>query len=88
MEALILSCGTGGGHNAAGRAIEEELLRLGHKAVMLNPYNLAGEKLPRRVDGAYIKLATDAPGAFGFIYSLGRLCAGCPALRRYTGQTV
>lgn len=46
MEALILSCGTGGGHNAAGRAIEEELLRLGHKAVMLNPYNLAGEKLP------------------------------------------
>ena len=25
MEALILSCGTGGGHNAAGAAIAEEL---------------------------------------------------------------
>lgn len=81
MEALILSCGTGGGHNAAGRAIEEELLRLGHKAVMLNPYNLAGEKLPRRVDGAYIKLATDAPGAFGLMYSLGE------AVRRLPGSS-
>ena len=24
MDALILSCGTGGGHNAAGAAIKEE----------------------------------------------------------------
>lgn len=71
MEALILSCGTGGGHNAAGKAIKEELTLRGHNAVMINPYNLAGEKLPKRVDGAYIKLATDAPRAFGLMYSLG-----------------
>ena len=50
MEALILSCGTGGGHNAAGKAIEDELILRGHKAVMINPYNLAGDKLPKRVD--------------------------------------
>lgn len=30
MEALILSCGTGGGHNAAGYAVKEELERRGH----------------------------------------------------------
>lgn len=81
MEALILSCGTGGGHNAAGKAIEEELILRGHKAVMINPYNLAGDKLPKRVDGAYIKLATDAPNAFGLMYSLGE------AVRRLPGSS-
>lgn len=81
MEALILSCGTGGGHNAAGKAIEEELVLRGHKAVMINPYNLAGDKLPKRVDGAYIKLATDAPNAFGLMYSLGQ------AVRRLPGSS-
>ena len=40
MEALILSCSTGGGHNAAARAVKEELLRRGHNAVMLDPYTL------------------------------------------------
>lgn len=78
MEALILSCGTGGGHNAAGKAIKEELTLRGHKAVMLNPYNLAGEKLPKRVDEAYIKLATDAPSAFGLMYSLGEAVRRLP----------
>lgn len=81
MEALILSCGTGGGHNAAGKAIEDELILRGHKAVMINPYNLAGDKLPKRVDGAYIKLATDAPNAFGLMYSLGQ------AVRRLPGSS-
>ena len=37
MKALILSCGTGGGHNAAGRAIKEELERRGDPVLMLNP---------------------------------------------------
>ncbi len=80
MEALILSCGTGGGHNAAGKAIKEELTLRGHNAVMINPYNLAGEKLPKRVDGAYIKLATDAPRAFGLMYSLGEAVRQLPGL--------
>ena len=38
MEALILSCGTGGGHNSAGIAVKEELLLRGHHVTMLNPY--------------------------------------------------
>ena len=38
MEALILSCGTGGGHNAAGYAVKEELERRGHNVKMLDPY--------------------------------------------------
>ena len=44
MDALILSCGTGGGHDAAGSAVAEELINRGHHAVMLNPYTLQSEQ--------------------------------------------
>ena len=57
MEALILSCGTGGGHNAAGAAVCEALTRRGHHAWMLNPFTLKSEKLAGRIDNTYIKVA-------------------------------
>lgn len=88
MEALILSCGTGGGHNAAGKAIKEELTLRGHNAVMINPYNLAGEKLPKRVDGAYIKLATDARALLDLCIRWAKRFASCPASLLYTGPMV
>ena len=31
MKALILSCNTGGGHNAAGHAMKEAYERAGHR---------------------------------------------------------
>ena len=40
MDALILSCGTGGGHNSAGEAIEQSLFARGHRVTKLNPYLL------------------------------------------------
>ena len=40
MDALILSCGTGGGHDAAGKAVYEEMKKQGHQVTMLNPYTL------------------------------------------------
>ena len=30
MDALILTCGTGGGHNSAAKAVKEEMERRGH----------------------------------------------------------
>ncbi|MGN1180183.1 MAG: glycosyltransferase [Suilimivivens sp.] len=71
MKILILSCSTGGGHNAAGKAVKEQLEREGHEAVMLDPFSLAGEKTARRVGNTYIKVASKLPGLFGFIYKLG-----------------
>lgn len=71
MDALILSVGTGGGHNAAGYAIKEELLRRGHHAVMMNPYDLKGKRLSKIVDNAYVKLVQIAPKIFGAVYYLG-----------------
>lgn len=78
MDALILSCGTGGGHNAAGRAIADELKARGHNVVMFNPYELHGQTLVRCVDGAYISVARRTPKLFGFIYCLGNLVRKLP----------
>ena len=78
MEALILSCGTGGGHNAAGAAVCEALTRRGHHAWMLNPFTLKSEKLAGRIDNTYIKIAQRAPRLFGFAYKLGDLYRRLP----------
>ena len=48
MEALILSCGIGGGHDAAGRAVAEALERRGHRVTFMDPYQLAGEGAAER----------------------------------------
>lgn len=71
MKILILSCGTGGGHNSAAAAVQEEFLRCGHSVTMLNPFDLCGGKVSRRVDNAYISIAQNAPKAFGAIYAVG-----------------
>lgn len=71
MDALILSCSTGGGHNAAGYAVKEELERRGHKVIMLDPYALARKRLDKLVGNGYIKTAQKAPRFFGFLYKLG-----------------
>ncbi len=73
MEALILSCGTGGGHDAASRAIQEELIKRGHKAVMINPYTLRSSKTADRINKTYISLVQKIPSGFGAVYKLGDL---------------
>lgn len=71
MEALILSCSTGGGHNAAGSAVADELNRRGHHTVMLDPYALVGRPMEYAVSGVYVGIAQKAPSLFGKIYGLG-----------------
>ncbi len=71
MDALILSCGTGGGHNSAGEAIEQALSARGHRVTKLNPYLLKSEKTAEMVNNAYIRLVQKMPGAFGAVYRLG-----------------
>lgn len=78
MEALILSCGTGGGHNAAGAAIAEELKKRGHKVTMTNPYDLKNHLLASAVDKLYINIVQQIPGFFGVIYRAGDLYRRLP----------
>lgn len=71
MEALILSCSTGGGHNAAAYALQEALTLRGHHATVLDPYSLIGERVAKAVGGTYIKMVQVSPRLFGVVYKLG-----------------
>ncbi len=85
MDALILSCGTGGGHNSACAAIAQELSRRGHGAKTLNPYTLKSDLTASTVNSAYNVLAQRVPSAFGMAYHLGnayrRLPVSSPVYR-------
>ncbi len=81
MEALILSCGTGGGHNSAGRAVEQELRARGHNVSFLDPYTLRGPRTSSAINKTYISMAQKAPAAFGAVYALGN------AYRRLPGKS-
>ncbi|MCD7846605.1 MAG: hypothetical protein LUG49_01000 [Oscillospiraceae bacterium] len=78
MEALILSMGTGGGHNAAARAIKEELEKRGHETEFINPYTLESSFLAKFVDNAYIRTVTSTPKLFGLVYKIGDAVAKLP----------
>lgn len=81
MDALILTCGTGGGHNSAAKAIKEEMERRGHHVHLMNPYMLRSMALTRVIDGLYIFIAKRMPRFFGVIYNLGE------AYRRLPGHS-
>lgn len=65
MEALILSCSTGGGHNTAAQAVFEALTERGYHAVRMDPYTLVSEELANKVGQTYIKLVQKSPKLFG-----------------------
>ena len=71
MDALILSCSTGGGHNQAGYAVKEELEHRGHRVTMLDPYELVGKNVDQMVGNGYIRIAQRVPHLFGVLYMLG-----------------
>lgn len=73
MKALILSCNTGGGHNAAARAIAEAFRMHGDEAVVLDYLKLAGENVSKTVGNVYVETVKLAPGLFGLVYKLGML---------------
>jgi len=72
MDVLILSCGTGGGHDAAAHAIQETLQQCGHRATVMNPFSLRGEAVERRVNHIYIRTVQHAAPVFGMVYQIGQ----------------
>lgn len=73
MRCLILSCNTGGGHNAAGYAMKDIMEKHGHEAVTLDYLSLAGKRVSKIVGDAYINIAKFAPALFGVLYKAGML---------------
>ncbi|WP_282109113.1 MGDG synthase family glycosyltransferase [Faecalibaculum rodentium] len=71
MEALILYCSTGGGHNAAAKAVQDALSRQGHHAILLDPYSLQGQAVADKVGRFYVDFVRTVPRLFGVVYKLG-----------------
>ncbi|HIR93127.1 MAG TPA: glycosyltransferase [Candidatus Egerieimonas intestinavium] len=71
MKILILSCKTGGGHDAAGFAVKEALEARGHEAYMFDYLTLAGEKVSETVGDIYVNTVQKMPHVFGLVYRMG-----------------
>lgn len=71
MNLLVLGCPTGGGHDAAGRAVRAQAAALGHNAVFLDYTELIGARAAALVEKAYVKTVALAPPLFGAVYRLG-----------------
>ena len=72
MNVIVLSCGTGGGHNAAARAIYENLKQAGHEVVLLDHYmNMYSESVDKAVCNTYVNMVKVAPGLFRVVYQIG-----------------
>lgn len=78
MKILILSCNTGGGHNAAAFALKESLEFHHHEAEVLDLMRLGRKHTSALIGGAYVKLVSVFPAGFGAAYQLGELVRRVP----------
>ena len=78
MKVLILSCNTGGGHNAAAFALKESLEFHHHEAEVLDLMRLGRKHTSALVGGAYVKLVSVFPAGFGAALSARRAGTPCP----------
>ncbi len=70
MKVLILSCNTGGGHNAAGRALYEEFHRRGIDCEFLDTLSFAGPRASKQASSIYINVTTKTPRLFQIAYNI------------------
>ena len=71
MNILLLSCKTGGGHDACANALKEQFEQMGHSAFVFDYLQLAGEKVAKRVANTYVKTVQRVPKLFGAAYRIG-----------------
>lgn len=69
---LILSCGTGEGHNSAAYAIEAGLTAENIACEVKDVLTFKSERASRRVAALYNGVITKAPKLFGLVYTLGK----------------
>lgn len=69
---LILTTSTGGGHNAAARAVAEAAEAMGLAAEVRDCMAPVGEGFSRQVSRVYVSMVQRKPETFGRVYRLGR----------------
>lgn len=70
MKVLILSCNTGGGHNAAGRALYEEFHRRGIACEFLDTLSFAKPRSSKQASSIYVNVTTKTPFLFQAAYNI------------------
>ena len=70
---LILSCGTGGGHNTAAKAIQEELLARNIETDFKEYLEIINPKLKDSINSLYIRSTNKNGKIFKKVYSLGKI---------------
>lgn len=73
MKILILSCGTGGGHNSAALAIKEELDRRNIENEFKEYLEIINDKVKKYVNNLYIRSTNNNGKVFKAVYKLGEL---------------
>lgn len=73
MRILILSCGTGGGHNSAAQAVKHALEERGIQADFMEYIDIVNEKIKDKVNNIYINSTKGNGQAFKAVYKLGEL---------------
>lgn len=66
---LILSCNTGGGHNAAGKAICSELVSRDVECEMMDFYAITSPVISKGVSNSYLGIIKRVPRLFGVMYN-------------------
>lgn len=70
---LVLSCGTGGGHNSAARAIVDRLNKDNCKAVFSEYLDIVNPKMTNIINKIYIKSTIGNGRIFKKVYKLGEI---------------
>ena len=70
---LILSCGTGGGHNSAAKAIKENLEEKGLYVDFVEYLDIVNPKIRKEVNNLYIKTTKGNGKIFKVVYKLGEM---------------
>lgn len=70
---LILSCGTGGGHNSAAKAIKENLVEKGLNVDFIEYLDIINPKIRNKVNNLYIKSTRANGKIFKVVYKLGEI---------------
>ena len=86
MDALILTCGTGGGHNTAALAVKEALESRGHRVDLLNLMSFSEAAPPLVSTTLTSALYSGLPGSSAALTSQGKHTGGCrfapPSIRQ------
>ena len=78
MKILILSCGTGGGHDSAANAILEQFNELNIECEIMNPIELTSKRIAKSVNETYLKIVKNMPRMNKNIYHFGELYGKFP----------